>query len=314
MPRCSKCGFMNPDDAKSCSKCGQKITGGGLLDDVGGLRRRAPVKGPASISVGPTTYGDTLSFVSEGDVVQQIKSINVRGLSEAQLEAMANQLNLLMNRMGVSLDVDKDAKFQLAKGDRAVVDLISQKVKEVEESTGKLVGNPETYLRLGNVAYSYGDLAKAIENYDKALKLKPDFESALYNKGNALDDSQKFIEAIDCYSKVLSLNPKNEKAWYNKGVALLHLEKHIEAIQSFDRATELKPDYEKAWNNKGVAYHYLGQYPEAVKCYDKVLELNPNDVDVCINKGVALKKLGRIMEAIQAYDRAISINPTRIEA
>ncbi len=144
MPRCSKCGFMNPESAKSCSKCGQKIVGGGLLDDTTGLRRRPAARAATSISVGPTTYGDALSFVSEGDVVQQIKSINVRSLTEAQLEAMANQLNLLMNRMGVSLDMEKDAKLQLAKGDKAVVELISQKVKEVEEATGRHTSDSAT--------------------------------------------------------------------------------------------------------------------------------------------------------------------------
>ena len=32
MPRCSKCGFMNAEEAVRCGKCGQKIVPGGLLN------------------------------------------------------------------------------------------------------------------------------------------------------------------------------------------------------------------------------------------------------------------------------------------
>ncbi|MEW5761227.1 MAG: tetratricopeptide repeat protein, partial [Candidatus Thermoplasmatota archaeon] len=310
MARCSRCGFINRDDAKACVKCGQPIITG-LIDTIG-IGRKIRIAGPA-ISVGPTTYGDGISYVTSGDFIQQIKTINVKALTGTQIETFTSQLNLLMNQMGIGTTLDKEAKIELAEGDKRVVELIGAKVKEIEEHTGKLVENPETYLRLGNVEYSYGNLKNALEFYDKAIRLKSDYGEAWLNKGSVLDDLERYNEAIEAYNKALSILPKNEMGWYNKGVIYLHLKSYQDAINSFDEATNINSKYEKAWNNKGIAYHYIEKYDDAIKCYDKVLEIKPND-EVYVNKGVALKKLGRFAEAIRSYDSAMKLNPDRKEA
>jgi tetratricopeptide (TPR) repeat protein len=48
---------------------------------------------------------------------------------------------------------------------------------------------------------------KAIEAYNKALALKPNYAEALNNKGNACHELGKLEDAIEAYNKALSLNP-----------------------------------------------------------------------------------------------------------
>ena len=44
-------------------------------------------------------------------------------------------------------------------------------------------------------------LEEAIEAYNKALAIKPDYADAYYNMGNALKEQGKLEEAIEAYNK-----------------------------------------------------------------------------------------------------------------
>jgi tetratricopeptide (TPR) repeat protein len=100
-------------------------------------------------------------------------------------------------------------------------------------------------------------------------------------------------KAIECYDKAIKLNPTDEEPWYNKGVALGKLERYKEAIECYDRVIELNPTDEDAWYNKGNDLGELERHEEAIECYDKAIELNPIDEEPWYSKGVELERLGR---------------------
>jgi tetratricopeptide (TPR) repeat protein len=170
----------------------------------------------------------------------------------------------------------------------------------------------ESAVNYFNIAYSFGekgDHIKAIENYDKAIEVNPNYEEAWYNKGNELSKLERHAEAIECYDKAIELNPNDDDAWYNKGNEFGKLERHGEAIACYDKAIELNHNYEKAWYNKGNELGELERHEEAIEYYDKAIELNPNYVLAWFNKGNVLGKLERHEEAIEYYDKAIELNP-----
>ena len=82
----------------------------------------------------------------------------------------------------------------------------------------------------------------ALDSYDVAISLKPDFASAYSNKGNALLELKQYEAALECYRKALILQPDFTEANVNQGVALLELKRLEEAAQSYDKAISLKPD------------------------------------------------------------------------
>jgi tetratricopeptide (TPR) repeat protein len=50
-------------------------------------------------------------------------------------------------------------------------------------------------------------LEEAIEAYNKALAIKPDYANAYYNMGIALQEQNKLEEAIEAYNKALAIKP-----------------------------------------------------------------------------------------------------------
>ncbi|MFL2812598.1 MAG: tetratricopeptide repeat-containing sulfotransferase family protein [Paracoccaceae bacterium] len=172
----------------------------------------------------------------------------------------------------------------------------------------------EAYYNMGNALQDQGKLDEAIEAYNKALSLKPDYPEAYNNKGIALQGQGKLEEAIKAYNKALSLKPNYAEACYNKGNALKDQGKLEEAIEAYNKALSLKPNYAEAYNNMGIALKDQGKLDEAIKVYNKTLSLKPDFAEAYYNMGNALRSQGKLDEAIEAYNKAISLKPDYAEA
>lgn len=61
---------------------------------------------------------------------------------------------------------------------------------------------------------------EAIDSYDKAIQLNPNYSNVYYNKGNSLRDLKRYQEAIDCYDKAIELNPNDLDAYNNKNILI----------------------------------------------------------------------------------------------
>jgi len=92
-------------------------------------------------------------------------------------------------------------------------------------------------------------------------------------KGAALVVLGRYEEALQAFDKAIELDPQYADAWNNKGVALYELGRYKEALQAYDKAIELDPYDADAWNDKGTVLGKLGRHYEAQVCYDKAKEL-----------------------------------------
>jgi tetratricopeptide (TPR) repeat protein len=127
-----------------------------------------------------------------------------------------------------------------------------------------------------------------------------------YNEAKSLDEQQRYKEAIDVYDQAIKLDPEFAKAWIGKGLDLNMLNNYDDAIDCLNKAIELDPHDIDAWRWKGTVLRNAGKYGEAIVAYNKAIEIDPEDADVWSRKGGALSALGKNDEAITAYDNAIS--------
>ena len=70
---------------------------------------------------------------------------------------------------------------------------------------------------MGNVLREQGKLGEAIEAYNKALSIKPDYAEAYTNMGNVLREQGKLDEAIEA-TTALAIKPDYAEAYTNMGV------------------------------------------------------------------------------------------------
>ena len=73
---------------------------------------------------------------------------------------------------------------------------------------------------LASALHGQGKLQEAVQGYDGAIRLKPDFAEAHSNRGIVLKDLGRLDEAVASYDKAIQLTPDYAEAYYNKGVTL----------------------------------------------------------------------------------------------
>jgi tetratricopeptide (TPR) repeat protein len=129
----------------------------------------------------------------------------------------------------------------------------------------------------GAVLLRRGRLAEAIDRFQSALRIKPDYADAHYNLGNALARQRNLKAAIFHFSEALRLQPNNLKAHNNAGAALVLQGRQQEAVEHFKSALEINPNDSGVHQNLAVALKNLGDLKGAVRHFSRVLEINPND-------------------------------------
>jgi len=176
--------------------------------------------------------------------------------------------------------------------------------------------NPSSimYCDAGNAHKAQGNLDAAIENYHKALSLKPDYADAHKYLGDTLLTQGKLDAAVESYRHALSLKPDYAEAHNNLGVAFRTQGKLDAAVESYRRALSFKPDYAQAHNNLGVALGAQGKLDAAVESYRRALAFKSDYFQAHNNLGVALGTQGKLDAAIESYHRALSLKPDYAEA
>jgi len=87
------------------------------------------------------------------------------------------------------------------------------------------------------------------------------------NKGDEYFDQGKYTEAIDAYQQAIKLKPNYAEAFFNLGDAYAASERHEEAVIAYKQAIRFKPNYDAAYFGLGDAYQALGKHEEAVEAY-----------------------------------------------
>jgi tetratricopeptide (TPR) repeat protein len=84
-----------------------------------------------------------------------------------------------------------------------------------------------------------GKLDEAIQHFERALQLRPDYADALNNLGFALAKQGRWDEAIQHYERTLQLRPDYAEAHCNLGIALAKQGRWDEAITQLQQALAL---------------------------------------------------------------------------
>jgi tetratricopeptide (TPR) repeat protein len=165
-----------------------------------------------------------------------------------------------------------------------------------------LTADPLKFANLGNVYLSQGNIKLAVENYCKALALKPDFSEIHNNLGVALQQQGKLEAAMECYQHALSINPNYPDAHQNLGFVFKDLGKFEDSIDCYQQALSLRPNYPDTYCNLGISFKALGKIKEAIDCYRKALSLNFHFAEAQFNLGLALLSTGDFTEGWKQHE------------
>ncbi|MFA7677808.1 MAG: tetratricopeptide repeat protein [Candidatus Omnitrophota bacterium] len=152
-----------------------------------------------------------------------------------------------------------------------------------------------------------GKFDAAIEEFNKAANLNPDFFEAYNSTGFCYIQLGRYEEAIKFFEKALEINPDYVQAYDNIGVTYSFMKQFQKAISYYQKALYINPEFLSSYNNLGATYMFSQQYPEAIESYKKVIELDEFNPDAYYNMGIAYYQLGQPQQAVVCLQKAKEI-------
>ncbi len=157
---------------------------------------------------------------------------------------------------------------------------LNEVLKLLEKYTAQNPSDPEGFNLLGVTLADLGMHEQAVEAYQKALEIKPDFAICLNN----LSVSYKKLNMFDIAKNVLQ------------------------------RAVEIDENLPEALNNLANSLRDEGYLNDARKLYEKALSLVPNSVEIKINLAIVLTDLGEFKSAERLLREVLTENPNFLVA
>ena len=177
-----------------------------------------------------------------------------------------------------------------------------------------LTPDAEEYFRSGLKAQQRGQYSEAIQDFTKAIELKPDYATAYATRGTVYGNQGEYDRTIQDLTKAIELKPDYTGAYLIRGTAYFYQGEHDRTIQDLTKAIELKPNYAEAYATRGEAYFRQGEHDHTIQDFTKVIELKPDDATAYVNRGRAYGNQGEYDRTIQDATKAIKLKPNYAEA
>ena len=140
-----------------------------------------------------------------------------------------------------------------------------------ELSDGELAAHG--FFSIGCLLWEDGKTEKALNAYDTAIRLQPNYAEVYNNRGNIKSRSDLRDAALDDYDEAIRLNPNFAEAYSNRGSTKFRLGKHAAVLADLNAAIHLQSGFMDAYANRGVAQLDLGNIGEAKSDFQIALEL-----------------------------------------
>ncbi|XP_013175362.1 PREDICTED: transmembrane and TPR repeat-containing protein CG4050-like [Papilio xuthus] len=138
--------------------------------------------------------------------------------------------------------------------------------------------NERVHFNLGMVCMDEGDAACAERWFRAAVRLKPDFRSALFNLALLLADRRRPLEAAPFLKQLVRHHPDHVKALVLLGDIYINSVKDLDAAEScYRRILELEPDNVQALHNLCVVAVERGKLAVAEECLSRAAALAPHE-------------------------------------
>lgn len=137
---------------------------------------------------------------------------------------------------------------------RAMSDMEDERYEQAVQRLERLISldgeNPAIFYNLGVVYSLLKRESEAMLQYEKALQFNPYYVQAWYNMGQiCLIKEKDYSRALNCFDRALALRPDYIGALHQRGVAWELLGDYARAVQSWEMTLELDPDNELAKSN-----------------------------------------------------------------
>ncbi len=163
------------------------------------------------------------------------------------------------------------------------------------------------YYELARYYRVKGLFDKAIEEYNKALELDPEYGSALNSLAFVYVSIEDFEKAIEYFKKYIAVSPKDANPLDSLALCYFWTGRLEEAVAKFKEALEIKPDWVASCWGLSYIYALKENYREAMRWADRAIDMAPSpDLKAkgFLLKGFFCSWLGRLEQSLEEIRKA----------
>jgi tetratricopeptide (TPR) repeat protein len=170
--------------------------------------------------------------------------------------------------------------------------------------------NFKKIIELSDSKAKAGDYIGAKAGYKQVLLKEPNNTTCLYKSGlMSIQMGIDLDEAINDFTKAIQLKPKYSDAYWGRGMARKMKNEYKEASDDLEKSIQLNPNNDEAYISLAEVKYHLSDYGKAELYYSIYLKKHPKDFDTYSDRGYVRMKRLNIKEAIKDYTKAIDLNP-----
>jgi tetratricopeptide (TPR) repeat protein len=162
----------------------------------------------------------------------------------------------------------------------------------------------QEYFLKGNSYADEGYFKKALEQYNIAIDLNPDFFVAYLERGSTKTEILDYKGAIDDYSKALIIYEANKKEILNKKSSDYAFINSKSKYVKFGKNEIL----EAVYLMRAVTFSTLDEDKSAIEDYNRLIELNPKSEFYYSERAIVKSYLGDSIGANEDFDISVSLN------
>jgi protein O-GlcNAc transferase len=180
---------------------------------------------------------------------------------------------------------------------------------------------------------------EAVQHFDKALALDPEFAAAELGRANTSPTAKEFFEHLkkavalapkssngekllilsnqagangvveiqkEYLDQLVTAYPNDERAQFNLGNYYFGQQDLDQALARYKKTVELAPNYSQVYNLMGYCLRQKGDYADSEASFKKYIELIPNDPNPYGGMTSRLRSTGRRCRSIRTSTRRVS--------
>ncbi|HEX3558122.1 MAG TPA: tetratricopeptide repeat protein [Pyrinomonadaceae bacterium] len=180
---------------------------------------------------------------------------------------------------------------------------------------GDAAADPSRFFKEGQEAHARKEYERAVELYDEALKLRPEFAEAELQKAAALVALKRLPEAEKSYRRAMALKPAWALPPAALGLLLVETKgREREAEPLLRRALELDPKNLTANISLAELRARAGDAAESATFWRRATELKADDAPLWIARARAELAAKDAAAASKSFEHAVALDPSNVEA
>jgi tetratricopeptide (TPR) repeat protein len=170
------------------------------------------------------------------------------------------------------------------------------------------------YSNRGNALIAVGQPMEAIKDFDRALVLAPQFAAAFANRAVAHARLGAHDRAIADFTRAIDIAPQAVAAFTGRGQSHLAMERPHAAIRDFTRAATIDARHVPAYRNRAEAKLQIERFDDAAEDLSRALTFDSKSIETTLLRGEVHLVLNNAQAALKDFNRALELDPRSIPA